>query len=129
MLITCWGHPNQTAASLGPADGNQPILEAAVLWIRGDTRIAPQQRLAPRPLSRSRRAPDGGFEHLANEALIGDAGLGSGGPHGIEQWLGQPHVDALALGLEFEQNAAKFREIVFRQIGISHELTSFFVGS
>jgi hypothetical protein len=37
--------PQTGAASLGPADRDQPVLEAAMFQIRRDTRIAPQQRL------------------------------------------------------------------------------------
>jgi len=61
------------------------------------------------------------FQDIPNETLIGNAPPRGGLLHRLEQRRRHPHVDALALGLEFESDALSARKIVFGQVGLGDE--------
>jgi hypothetical protein len=64
---------------------------------------------------------DGGFEEAADVALLGNAFAGGGGADGVQEGAGEPHVEALVLGLKLEADGAEGGEVELGEVGGSDE--------
>jgi hypothetical protein len=128
MLIHRGDRNSGKLASLSPA--KRPYLvqpDNSNCWNISDpaTNVGSPEQIPTLVRSRS---PKRGFEGLADEALVGHAGLRCGGLHGVEQRFRQPHVDALALRLELKAHQPHAREIEIGQVRLDDEAVGRFIG-